>query len=38
MPSGPRVLVVENDPDTLEAIATNLRDTESFAIWGRAES
>ncbi|TMG40302.1 MAG: response regulator [Chloroflexi bacterium] len=28
-----RVLVVEDDPDTLAAVATTLRDADEFAVW-----
>jgi DNA-binding response OmpR family regulator len=28
-----RVLVVEDDPDTLAAVATTLRDEDDFAVW-----
>jgi len=28
-----RILVVEDDPDTLAAVATLLRDEDGFAVW-----
>jgi len=31
--SKPRVLIVEDDPDTLAAVATTLREEDEFAVW-----